>query len=116
MEPDCGSFLNSCTCPQRRSRLRPRTATLNMSGMVLSAEAGHVLQPLLFLDPLQDLLFFLSAFSHHFFSAVLFKKKKKSLAVFISHFEKKKRNLERRLTLISHMVASLLSLVLIEPC
>lgn len=73
MELDCGSFLNSCTCPPRRSRLRPRTATLNMSGMVLSAEAGHVLQPLLFLDPLQDLLLFLSAFPRHF--SLLFKEK-----------------------------------------
>lgn len=46
--------------------------------MVLSAEAGHVLQPLLFLDPLQDLLLFLSAFSHHFFLLCCLKKKKKA--------------------------------------
>lgn len=73
-----------------------------------------MLQPLLFLDPLQDLLLFLFAFSHHFF--LLLFKKKKSLAVFISHFEKKKGGNLERLTLISHMVASLLSLVLIQPC
>lgn len=88
MELDCGSFLNSCTCPQRRSRLRPRTATLNMSGMVLSAEAGHVLQPLLFLDHLQDLLLFLSAFSHRFLLCCLKKKKKASLYSFLTSKKK----------------------------
>lgn len=50
------------------------------------------------------------------FSAVLFKKKKKKPRSIHFSLQKKKRNLERRLTLISHMVASLLSLVLIEPC
>lgn len=94
MEQDCGSFLNNCTCPQRRSRLRPQTATLNMSGMVLPAgyllEVGHVFSPLLFLDSLQDLLLCLSAFPLIIF-AVLFKKKKKNLTGFISHFEKRKK-------------------------
>lgn len=49
-----------------------------MSGMVLpvgySLEVGHVFSPLLFLDSLQDLLLFLSAFPLIIF-AVLFKKK-----------------------------------------
>lgn len=94
MEQDCGSFLNNCTCPQRRSRLRPQTATLNMSGMVLPAgyslEVGHVFSPLLFLDSLQDLLLCLSAFPLIIF-AVLFKKKKKPYRVHFSLWKKKKK-------------------------
>lgn len=71
MEQDCGSFLNNCACPLRRSLLRPRTATLNMSGMVLPAvfslEVGHMFSPFAFLGlspgsaaPFHCLL------SHHF--------------------------------------------------
>lgn len=37
MEQDCGSFLSSSICLHRRSRRRPQTATLNMSGMILQA-------------------------------------------------------------------------------
>lgn len=76
MEQDYGSFLNNCTFPQRRSLLRPQTATLNMSGMVLPAdyslEVGHVFSPLLFLDSLQDLLFLLSAFPLVIFAVLFF--------------------------------------------
>lgn len=71
MEQDCGSFLNNCACPLRRSLLKPRTATLNMSGMVLPAvfslEVGHMFSPFAFLGlspgsaaPFHCLL------SHHF--------------------------------------------------
>lgn len=96
----------------------PRSHSLFLQAPLLlssySLNVGHVHSPLLSLDSLQDLLFFLSALPLIIF-AVLFKKKKKPWRV---HYllSMKKKNLERCLTLIPHMVASLPSLVLIEPC
>lgn len=55
-----------------------------------SLEVGHVFLPLLFLDSLQDPLFFLSTFPLIIFAVLL---GKKNLTVFISHFEKKKKRL-----------------------
>lgn len=81
-----------------------------------SLEVGHVFSPLLFLDSLQDMPLFFSPLTLIIF-AVLFKKALEgSLPTFQQKKKKKKKSLERCLTLIPHMVASLPSRVLIEPC
>lgn len=67
----------------------PRSHSLFLQAPLLlssySLNVGHVYSPLLSLDSLQDLLFFLSALPLIIF-AVLFKKKKKNLGGFITYF------------------------------
>lgn len=69
-EQDCGSSPNSSTCPQRRSRPRPRTATWNMSGTTVALSfrrERHVFSPFALLGPCPgSAVLFPPPTDHHF--------------------------------------------------